>query len=228
MYAVEKLQSALDTLNTKRSQIAGEGWYLQHCWLVQVKPGGNARTDRKYWQVRSRQPMFEGKTLKHLKSDEVEDYRAAIARGRQLKQIDRQIEKLQQRFEQLLAKTDQQRQRADGRRQKERGSVQLPISLLATDKQLLVQALYKQSSQAPVQPESESPTERNLLPSAVCPLPSHQSTVGLTDLAEQERLVKEVLAKSQELRTSLKKSADLSRRLRSGIVNVRNGHPHLQ
>ena len=106
MYAVEKLQSALDTLNTERTRIAREGWYLQNCWLVQVKPGGNARTDRKYWQVRSRQPMFEGKTLKHLKLDEVEDYRAAIDRGRQLKQIDREIEKLQQQLKKLIATTD--------------------------------------------------------------------------------------------------------------------------
>jgi hypothetical protein len=228
MYPPEKLQSALDALNTKRSQIAGEGWYLQHCWLVQVKPGGNARTDRKYWQVRSRQPMFEGKMLKHLKLDEVEDYRAAIARGRQLKQIDRQIEKLQQQLKQLSATTDQQRQKARGRRQKERGSVRLPISLLATDKELLVQAPYKQSSQVPVQPESESPTEQNLLPSASSPLPSLQSTVGLTDLAEQERLVKEVLAKSQQLRDSLRQSGVVSQKLRTRYLNLRNGHPRLQ
>lgn len=225
MNSVEKLQSALDALNSKRSQIAGEGWYLQHCWLVQVKPGGNARTDRKYWQVRSRQPLFDGKTLKHLKPDEVEDYRAAIERGRQLKQIDRQIEKLQQQLEQLIATTDKQRQKAQGRRHKERGSVQLPSSVLATDKEFLVQAPYEQSSQAPVQPVSESPTESNLLPSASCPLPSHQSKVTFTDAAEQERLVKEVLAKSQNLRDSLRNSATLSKLLRAGSVNLRNGHP---
>jgi len=196
MYAVEKLQSALDTLNAKRSQIAGEGWYLQHCWLVQVKPGGNARTDRKYWQVRSRQPMFDGKTLKHLKPDEVEDYKSAIARGRQLKQIDRQIEKLQQRLEQLIAKTNSSSGSSDSSSTPNKTPLQNPILSTESLQELL---------------EGQP-----------------QSTVGLTDLAEQERLVKEVLAKSQELRTSLKKSADLSRRLRSGIVNVRNGHPHLQ
>jgi hypothetical protein len=243
MYTVEKLQSALDALKAKRSQLTGEGPYLQHCWLVQVKPGGNARTDRKYWQVRSRQPMFDGKTLKHLKLDEVEDYRAAIARGRQLKQIDREIQKLQQRLEQLIAKTDKERQKAEARRQKERGSVQFPISLLATDKNLLVQAPYEQSSQALVQPESESPTEPNILPSASCPsgvlptrdagseaqhpLPSRQSKVRFTDAAEQERLVKEVLAKSQNLRDSLQNSATLSKLLRAGSVELRKGHPRV-
>jgi hypothetical protein len=192
MYAVEKLQSALDTLNAKRSQIAGEGWYLQHCWLVQVKPGGNARTDRKYWQVRSRQAMFDGKTLKHLKPDEVEDYKSAIARGRQLKQIDRQIEKLQQRFEQLLATTNASR------------SSSTPHETPLQNPILSTESLQELLEGQP------------------------QSTLGFTDLAEQERLVEEVLAKSQELRTLLQKSSALNRRLRSGRVNVRNGHPHLQ
>jgi hypothetical protein len=192
MYAVEKLQSALDTLNAKRSQIAGEGWYLQHCWLVQVKPGGNARTDRKYWQVRSRQAMFDGKTLKHLKPDEVEDYRVAIARGRQLKQIDRQIEKLQQQLEQLLATTNASR------------SSSTPHETPLQNPILSTESLQRSLEGQP------------------------QITVGLTDLAEQERIVKEVVAKSQELRTSLQKSAAVNRRLRSGTVNVRNGHPHLQ
>ena len=154
MYTLEKLQSALDALNIERAQIAGEGWYLQNCWLVQVKPGGNARTNRKYWQVRSRQLMFDGKTLKHLRADEVEDYRAAINRGRQLKQIDRQIEKLQQR---LLA--------------------------LAT---------------------------------------TTQSKVTFTDVDEQERLVKEVLAQSQNLRDLLRHSGVQNKLLRRGSVGVRS------
>ena len=154
MYTREKLQSALDALNIERAQIKSEGPYLQNCWLVQVKPGGNARTNRKYWQVRSRQAMFNGKTLKHLRADEVEDYRAAINRGRQLKQIDRQIEKLQQR---LLA--------------------------LAT---------------------------------------TTQSKVTFTDVDEQERLVKEVLAQSQNLRDLLRHSGVQNKLLRRGSVGVRS------
>jgi hypothetical protein len=147
MYTREKLQSALDALNIERAQIKSEGWYLQHCWLVQVKPGGNARTNRKYWQVRSRQAMFNGKTLKHLRADEVEDYRAAINRGRQLKQIDRQIEKLQQRLFALTTTT--------------------------------------------------------------------QTKLTLTDMAQQEHLVKEVLAESQKLRDSLRQLGILNQLLRT-------------
>lgn len=105
MHTLKKLQSALNDLNGQRTRIAGEGWYLQNCWLVKVKPGGTARTEHQYWQARSRQPMFNGKTLKHLKPFEVDDYKAAIARGKQLKQIDSHIEKLQQQIEQLTAIT---------------------------------------------------------------------------------------------------------------------------
>lgn len=101
MLTLEKIQSDLKTLTAQRAQITEAGWSLQHCWLTQSKPGGTARTDHKYWQVRSRQPLFDGKTVKHLKADEVEDYRAAIERGRQLQQIDRQIKKLQQHLAQL-------------------------------------------------------------------------------------------------------------------------------
>jgi len=196
MYAVEKLQSALDALNTKRSQIAGEGWYLQHCWLVQVKPGGNARTDRKYWQVRSRQPMFDGKMLRHLKSDEVEDYKSAIARGRQLKQIDRQIKKLQQQLEQLTTTTDSSSGSSGSSSTPNKTPLQNPI--LSTES-----------------------IERS-------PEGQPQSKVTFADMTEQERLVKEVLAKSQELRDSLRQSGIVSQKLRTRYLNLRNGHPRLQ
>jgi hypothetical protein len=165
MSTLKKLQSALDTLNTQRSQVVESGCFLQHCWLVQVKPGGTARTNAKYWQVRSRQPIFDGKTLKHLKPEEVEDYRAAIERGRVLKQLDLQIEKLQQKIAQLIPAIDSE------------------PSLLPIDK--LQQSKEKQ------------PIDR----------------VSFTNLAEQERLVKEVLANSQALRASLRQSLTRSKRL---------------
>ena len=205
MYAVKKLQSALDALNTRRSQVVGEGWYLQHCWLVQVKPGGNARTDRKYWQVRSRQPMFEGKRLKHLKLDEVEDYKAAIARGRQLKQIDRQIEKLQQQLKKLIATSNTTRDT----------SPPTPSSLKLR--------LQGEGSITPPFPNREG----GLGGLGLSDPSSIESTTAFTDAAEQERLVQEVLAKSQELRVSLYKSAARSQQLRAGAFKLRNAHPRL-
>ena len=195
MHTLEKLLSALDALNRERVRIAREGWYLQNCWLVQVKPGGNARTDRKYWQARSRQAIFDGKKLKHLKPDEVEDYKAAIARGRQLKQIDRQIEKLQQQLEQLTATTDYSSK-----------DTSFPTPLLQPEKSI-----------TPPFPTREGGLGGLGL----------ESTPGLTDLTEQERLVKEVLAKSQLLRASLRHSVAVGKLLGARLIDLRRGHPHV-
>ena len=261
MYAVEKLQSALDALNTKRSQIAGVGWYLQHCWLVQVKPGGNARTDRKYWQVRSRQPMFEGKTLKHLKPDEVEDYRAAIARGRQLKQIDRQIEKLQQQFEQLTTTIDSSSGSSrsfstqishhppsppyEGGNKSQKLASPEPNGGLLAERHVSIsgsgRSVSEQAGRSLVRGGNndsgarfestphETPLQNPILSTENLQESLEeqpQSTVRFTDLAEQERLVKEVLANSQALRASLRQSVALCKRLGARTINLRNGHPH--
>ncbi|KJH71379.1 hypothetical protein [Aliterella atlantica] len=162
MPSLEKLLSIIDTLNQERVQVASQGWYLQHCWLVQVKPGGNARTDRKYWQVRSRKALFDGKKLKHLKPELVEDYKAAIERGRQLAGIDRQIEKLTLQLQQLAVITD--------------SSNSTPLSV--TKFELGDRGQPKDTLKAEL----------------------------FTNLTEQERQVKEVLAKSQILRASLRQS----------------------
>lgn len=101
-FTLDELISALSLLYLERKELRAEGWYLQNCWLVQVKPAGTARTNRYYWQVRSRQAMFNGRKLKHLKDSEVEKYKAAIARGQKLSQIDHEIERLQCQFDELL------------------------------------------------------------------------------------------------------------------------------
>jgi hypothetical protein len=197
MSSFEKLQSDLDALNAQRAQIAGEGWFLQHCWLVQVKPGGTAHTDSKYWQVRSRQPLFNGKTLKHLKAEEVEDYRAAIARGRQLKQIDRQIEKLQQRLRQQTSITDTSRDASSRSFPSTPQETPVQVPMLADGSQ----RSSKESVEQPLEPGKSA------------------------DLTEQERLVKEVLANSRALRASLQQSVALCRRLGAKNINLRRGHP---
>lgn len=189
MSTVEKLQADLEALKSQRAQVVEEGWCLQHCWLVQVKPGGTAQTNSKYWQVRSRQPLFNGKTLKHLKADEVEQYRAAIARGRQLKQIDRQIQNLQQQLGQETFTTDH-----------------LSRSLTAT------------ALKTPV-PVLKGRDQRSV--AAVAP---PLNPVKFTDLTEQDRLVKEVLASSQALRASLRQSVALCRSSGARNTHLRSGY----
>jgi hypothetical protein len=71
---------------------------LFDCWIAASKPGGTARTQKAHYQLRSRKPMFDGKKSKYLKIAEMRQYETAIARGKQLKQMDRQIEALRQRI----------------------------------------------------------------------------------------------------------------------------------
>jgi hypothetical protein len=187
MSALENLKSALDSLHAQRSQVAEGGWCLQHCWLVQVKPGGTARTNCKYWQVRSRQPLFNGKTLKHLKPDEVEDYRAAIERGQKLKLLDRQIEKLQQQLAQLISNAD---------------SSKAASTLLRT-----------KSGKRATDNSEANPT--NIMAEKA------QNQVKLDDIAEQERIVEELLYKSQLLRASLRQAVAIARQLGAKNIDLR-------
>ncbi|MBD1846686.1 hypothetical protein H6F89_25360 [Cyanobacteria bacterium FACHB-63] len=185
MNRLEKLQSALDGLKAERVQIT-QSWYLQNCWVTQSKPGGTARTKHKYWQVRSRQPMLDGKTVKHLKVDEVEDYKAAIARGRRIKQIDQQIEKLQQQLAKLIFTTGSLNRSSD------------------TDEHPF--------------PTSKLPaSERSQRVEETVP------TLGeLVDLAEQERLVQEVLTNSRALRVAVRQSINRGRKLGARNIELRN------
>lgn len=96
-----ELLEKLKSLEAERSQISSEGDVILDAWLAQSKPSGTARTSKPHWQLRSRKPQFGGKKSKYLKAAEVSQYEAAIARGKQLKELDRQIKTLQQRIEKI-------------------------------------------------------------------------------------------------------------------------------
>jgi len=62
-----------------------------------------ARTKNLYWQVRSRNPIFDGKKSKYLKASEVAEYEAASARGKRIRALGKKIEKLQQHISKVEA-----------------------------------------------------------------------------------------------------------------------------
>ncbi|MEP0873776.1 hypothetical protein NDA01_29125 [Trichocoleus desertorum AS-A10] len=76
---------------------------LVDCWVAHSAAGGPARTENLYWQVRSRNPIFDGKKSRYLKAFEVAEYEAAIARGKRIKALGKEIEKLQQRISKVEA-----------------------------------------------------------------------------------------------------------------------------
>jgi hypothetical protein len=103
MIKLQVLKQELATLQAERMRISGEGEVLLDCWVAQSGAGGTARTKKHYWQVRSRNPIFDGKKSKYLKAHEVAEYEAAIARGKRIKALSKEIQKLQQRISKVEA-----------------------------------------------------------------------------------------------------------------------------
>lgn len=81
---------SLSTLKRKKESIEQEG-YLHGCWIELYRPGGTAKGDNVYCQLRSRKPLSNGKRRRHLKTDEIAVYRQLIENGRKLKRIEREI-----------------------------------------------------------------------------------------------------------------------------------------
>lgn len=96
-----ELLESLKSLENLRAKIGSEGEVLFDCWLAASVPGGTARTDKAYLQLRSRKAQFDGRKSKYVRASEVGRYEAAIARGKQLKQLTQQIETLQKRLEKI-------------------------------------------------------------------------------------------------------------------------------
>jgi len=103
MNSYMELLARLQDLEMERNRIRNEGDVLVDCWLAQSRPSGTARTNHAHWQLRSRKPQFGGKKSKYVKTAEVGHYEAAIARGKQLKHLDRQIEALRKQSSKIEA-----------------------------------------------------------------------------------------------------------------------------
>jgi hypothetical protein len=69
MLKIQDLQQELATLQAERTRISAEGEVLLDCWVAKSGAGGTTRTENLYWQVRSRNPIFDGKKSKYLNSD---------------------------------------------------------------------------------------------------------------------------------------------------------------
>lgn len=100
MDSLESLRSQVTILEIERTWIKQQP-FVVGCWAVKYKPRGSARTENVYWQLRSNEPMFNGRRTKHLKSGEVAEFQTQIARGRRLRQLSRQVTALQKRIGQV-------------------------------------------------------------------------------------------------------------------------------
>lgn len=222
MGLLERLKVDLEILQIERSNLVASGWYLQHCWLVQVQPGGTARTNRSYWQVRSRQAMFDGKKLKHLKAHEVEEYKAAIERGRQLERVDIQIRQIQQQFRKALRQAKRTHQKPEPAKGKLSSQ---PTRLPATLHPDALQSSTSQSLDTPALTElfpewSEPQTaESQAVESQTVSQFAHSLSAAASESNfdrflevpnqeefERERMFEELLNKNQKLRSFLQET----------------------
>ena len=209
MNSLKTLKVDLEILQTERSNFINSGWYLQHCWLVQVKPGGTARTNRSYWQARSCKAMFDGKKLKHLKVHEVEAYQVAINRGRQLKQIDAQISQVQQQLRKALRQTKRihsESERSPDQSRSKSSAVAQVHALQFGD--LQSEALQSEALQSTPSPNSlhslpsnpDSPSD----PDFEHPTPS--TALSPVEEAERDRAIERLILKNKELRSFLQQT----------------------
>lgn len=77
-------------LKRKINQMEREG-YLLDCWIAAYTPGGTAKGEHTYYQLRSRKPLKNGKRTQHLSAAEVPCYQQLVENGRFLKRLKRQL-----------------------------------------------------------------------------------------------------------------------------------------
>ena len=81
---------SLSALKRERARLEQEGM-LFGCRIVAYRPGGTARGKHVYYQLRSKEPLENGKRTRHLKSAEIGHYRRLIANGKRFRQLERHI-----------------------------------------------------------------------------------------------------------------------------------------
>jgi hypothetical protein len=90
----KKLKAHLEKLEAEASQIRVQEHYL-HAWVGKSLPSGNAGgVASAQYQLRSRQPIFNGKKSRYLKASELIGAKVAVEQGRQLLQLEQQIKKV--------------------------------------------------------------------------------------------------------------------------------------
>ena len=88
------LKAKLAELETESNRVRGVEHY-RDAWVGECRPAGNARGQvPKQHQLRSRQPIFNGKKSRYLKASEVAKAKVAVERGRQLAQLEREAEQV--------------------------------------------------------------------------------------------------------------------------------------
>ncbi len=69
--------------------------HFQNAWIGQCRSGGNARGNvTTQYQLRSRQPIFDGKKSRYLKTYQLQEAKMAIERGRELTNLELRLKQV--------------------------------------------------------------------------------------------------------------------------------------
>lgn len=112
MHSYQSLRDEIASLEVRHAEIRSQGDVLQDSWIERTAAGGAARgvgNDLgRYATLRSRKIELQpGRKSKYIPIAQVAKYEAALARGRELKQVEKRLKELRDRLsqvEQLLSK----------------------------------------------------------------------------------------------------------------------------
>lgn len=96
-----ELKARLTDLEAEITAVRAEGEILTDARIDSSKPGGTTVRGQPSTQYRLR---IKGQKARYLKASEVAETRAAIARGKRLKQLERQRQRVQVKLDRLAAK----------------------------------------------------------------------------------------------------------------------------
>ncbi len=95
-----ELKAKLTDLEAKITAVQAEGEMLTDARIDSSKPGGTTARGQPSTQYRLR---MTGQKARYLRASEVAETKAAIARGKRLKQLERDRQRVQAQLDQLAA-----------------------------------------------------------------------------------------------------------------------------
>lgn len=105
MATLSELELQLEELETRIGEVKKSGNALFDCRIDSSRPGGAGHSGNVQHRLRYSQPQANGKKMQYLSQGEnVGEYRAAIARGKALKKLEKQRQSVVNQIDRLKTK----------------------------------------------------------------------------------------------------------------------------
>lgn len=88
------MAKSIAALKRKIITIEQEG-YLSNCWIARYTPGGSAKGEHSYYQLRSRVPFANGKRTQHIPLEALPHFVKLVNNGRLLPNLRQQVAQLE-------------------------------------------------------------------------------------------------------------------------------------